>query len=125
MKPLLVALVALLAFFAPAHAAVEPPVITLWPEGVPDLKADATPEKDDNGRFSNIHHPTLTVYAPPADKANGTAIIMAAGGGYIRVAVGPNGGDITRWLNDLGVTVFVRSGAAHNTAPPNIPTAKT
>ena len=83
-------------------------VIALWPEGVPDLKADAGPERDDgNGRFSNIHQPTLTVYAPSAGKANGTAVIYAAGGGYIRVAVGAKGGEITRWLNSLGITVFV------------------
>lgn len=91
-----------------AASAAEPRVIPLWPEGVPGLKADGGAEKDDGaGRFSNIHHPSLTVYAPPADKANGTAIIYAAGGGYQRVAVGVNGGEITRWLNGLGITVVV------------------
>ncbi|MSU50327.1 MAG: alpha/beta hydrolase [Opitutus sp.] len=83
-----------------------PRVIDLWPEGVPGLKTDAGPEKEENGRFSNIHHPTLTVY-PPAGRANGTAVIYAAGGGYVRVAVGANGGEITRWLGSLGITVFV------------------
>ena len=88
-------------------SAAEPKVINIWPEGVPDLKTNATPEVENNGTFSNIHHPTLTVYAPPADKANGTAVIFCAGGGYVHVAVGPNGGAITKWLNELGVTVFV------------------
>ncbi len=97
----------LLLLLVTATYAAEPTVIDLWPEGVPDLKPNATPEKDDNGRFSNVHHPTLTVYAPPAGEANGTAIIYAAGGGYVRIAVGPNGGNITQWLNSLGVTVFV------------------
>lgn len=96
----------MVALVAPAGASA-PQVIELWPEGVPGLKADAGPEKEDNGRFSNIHYSTLVTYAPPAGKANGTAIIYAAGGGYVRVAVGANGGDITRWLNSLGVTVFV------------------
>ncbi|HVS53418.1 MAG TPA: alpha/beta hydrolase [Opitutaceae bacterium] len=105
LRPLLA--LSLLFLFAHGFAAESPRVIDLWPEGVPDLKPDGGPEKDDNGRFSNIHHPTLTVYAPPADKANGTAMVFAAGGGYIRVAVGPNGGEITRWLNSLGITVFV------------------
>ena len=45
------------------------------------------------------------MYAPEAP--NGTAVIYAAGGGYIRVAVGTNGGEITRWLNRIGITVFV------------------
>jgi acetyl esterase/lipase len=89
-------------------AAQPAPVIELWPEGVPDLKADAGPEKDlGEGRYTNIHHPTLTVFAPPAGTANGTAMIYAPGGGYVRVAAGVNGGDVTRWLNGIGVTVFM------------------
>jgi acetyl esterase/lipase len=88
-------------------SAAERPVIPLWPEGVPGLKADAGPEKDDNGRYSNIHYPSLIVHSPDPGKDNGTAVIYAAGGGYVRVAVGQNGGEITRWLNSLGITVFV------------------
>lgn len=100
------------AFFFAGLAAISfgagaAPVIDLWPEGVPDIKADAGPEQDDgNGRFTHIHHPTLTVYAPPAGHANGTAVIYAPGGGYVRVAAGVNGGEIVRWLNSLGITVF-------------------
>lgn len=104
----LVRLVALLVVLPVSRLlwAAEPPVIELWPEGVPDLKADAGPEQDDGaGRLTNIHHPTLTVFA--AEKPNGTAIIYAPGGGYIRVAGGVNGGEIARWLNGLGVTVFL------------------
>jgi acetyl esterase/lipase len=96
-----------LVFLSTAFAA-EPAVITLWPEGVPGLKPNAGPEKDDGaGRYTNIHHPTLVTYAPPAGMANGTAIIYAAGGGYQRVAAGVNGGEVTKWLNGLGVTVFM------------------
>ena len=86
-----------------------PQVIDLWPEGVPGLKPDAGPERDDgNARFTHIHHPTLTVYAPAPGRARGTAAILAPGGGYVRVAVGgPDGGGMTRWLNELGITVFL------------------
>lgn len=110
MIPRLVFLSAL--FVAPVttalFAADAAPVVELWPEGVPAIKVDAGPEQDDgNGRFTNIHRPTLTVYAPAAGTANGTAVIYAAGGGYIRVAVGAKGGEMTRWLNSLGITVFV------------------
>ena len=101
-----ISLLLLIGLISAAQSA-EPRVIDLWPEGVPDLKADAGPEREDNGRFSNIHHPTVTVYAPAEGKANGTGVIYAAGGGYVRVAIGANGGEITRWLNSLGVTVFV------------------
>ena len=87
-------------------AAAEPAVIPLWPEGVPGLKAGAGPEDDDgNGRYTHIHFPTLTVYAAP--KPAGTAVIYAPGGGYVRVAAGVNGGEIVRWLNSIGVTVFL------------------
>ena len=98
----------MLAVTVDENHSAEPRVIDLWPEGVPDLKPDAGPETDDgNGRFSHIHHPTLVVYAPPAELANGTAMIYAPGGGYVRVAAGANGGEVVRWLNSLGVTVFL------------------
>lgn len=99
-------LAVLLAALASSLPAAEPKVVDLWPEGVPDLKPDAGPEKNDGaGRFTNIHHPTLTIFAP--EHPNGTAIIYAPGGGYIRVAGGVNGGEIARWMNSLGVTVFM------------------
>ncbi len=87
--------------------AAEPRTIELWPEGVPGLKADAGPEREENGRFLNIHRPSVVVYPPPAGKAIGTAVIYAPGGGYGRVAAGTGGGEITRWLTRTGVTVFM------------------
>ncbi|MEO5960377.1 MAG: alpha/beta hydrolase [Opitutaceae bacterium] len=106
LKSPLILLSGLLA--ATVLSAAGPQVIALWPEGVPGVKAGATPEKDDGqGRYTNIHHPTLVIYAPPAGKANGTAIIYAPGGGYQRVAAGVNGGEVTTWLNSIGVTVFM------------------
>ena len=54
----------LLLLVAAALRAAEPAVIQLWPEGVPGLHADASEEKIVNGRFVNIHYPSLTVYAP-------------------------------------------------------------
>lgn len=82
--------------------------IDLWPEGVPGLRADAAPTTDDGqGRYTNIHHPQLVVYAPPAGTANGTAVIYAPGGGYQRVSAGVNGGIVTHWLHSLGITVYM------------------
>jgi acetyl esterase/lipase len=97
-----------LLLLAGTARAAEPEVMPLWPEGVPGLKADASPEKQGEGnRFTNIHHPTLLVYRPSGVPANGTAMIYAPGGGYVRVAIGGDGGGEARWLNALGVTVFV------------------
>lgn len=100
-------LTAIFLLLAGTAGAAEPTVITLWPEGVPGLHADASPEKVVNGRFVNIHYPSLTICAPDPAKANGTAVIFAAGGGYVRIAAGEDGGPETKWLNGLGVTVFL------------------
>ncbi len=88
---------------ATAHGAA-PHVIPLWPEGVPGLRSDAGPEKIVNDRVVNVHFPTLTVCAPPAGRANGTAVIYCPGGGYVRLAIGD---EEKRVLNAAGVTVFV------------------
>lgn len=81
-----------------------PQVIPLWPEGVPGLKPDASPEVEFNGRYTNIHNPTLTVYAPDVAKSAGVAIVYSPGGGYVRVS---DGRTDAQWLNSLGITVFV------------------
>lgn len=96
------------ACFASLARAAEPRLIELWPEGVPGLRADASAEREENGRFLNIHRPSLVVYPPkPGGAGIGTAVIYAPGGGYVRVAAGAGGGEITRWLNQAGVTVFL------------------
>jgi len=101
-------LVVLLAL-APAMAAgtAVPKVIPLWPEGVPGLRADAAEEKIVDGRVVGVHYPSVTMYAPDPSRTNGTAVIVCPGGGYVRLAIGDNGGADTKWLNGLGVTVFV------------------
>jgi acetyl esterase/lipase len=81
--------------------------IELWPEGVPGLRADAGPEKIDNFRGSNVHHPYVEVYPAPADKSVGTAAIICPGGGYMRLSLENEGSQIAARLNTLGVTAFV------------------
>ncbi|ATC66098.1 alpha/beta hydrolase [Nibricoccus aquaticus] len=90
-----------------ALSAEEPRVITLWPEGVPGLRADAAPEQVVNNRIVAVHYPTLTVYAPEAGKGNGTAVIFCPGGGYVRLAIREGGGYETKRLVSEGVTVFM------------------
>jgi len=94
----------LLCVFALNALPAAPLIIPLWPEGVPGLKASAGPEVEFDGRFTNIHNPTLTMYAPDIAKSSGTAVIFSPGGGYVRVG---NGKTDAEWLNSLGITVFV------------------
>jgi acetyl esterase/lipase len=89
-------------------AAGEPRVIPLWPEGVPGRKVEALPpEEFKENRFYHVHDPALIVYPPRDVPANGAAVVLIPGGGYLRIAVGEQGGAQTRWLNSLGVTVFL------------------
>jgi acetyl esterase/lipase len=95
------------SFLCTMSSAAEPTVIPLWPEGVPGLRSDASPEKDDGEYASNIHAPSLTAYSAPADKSNGTAVIICPGGGYQRFAIQKEGTEIAAWFNARGVTAFV------------------
>lgn len=58
--------------------------------------------------FSQAIRPDLTVYLPPASaKPAGTAIVIAPGGGYTRLAIDKEGHDVARWLAARGVAGIV------------------
>lgn len=57
--------------------------------------------------YSLVNRPTLTVYRPPAGTANGTAVIVCPGGGYVHLAMTHEGTDVCKWLNGLGITAFL------------------
>jgi acetyl esterase/lipase len=98
---------------APSYGAPEgrrldnPKLIELWPEGVPGPIVPAAPEGVEGGHVVRVSVPTLNVFAPPAGKANGAAAIVCPGGGYMVLALDKEGAELTKWLNDLGVTVFL------------------
>ncbi len=50
--------------------------------------------------------PTITLYRPAAEKANGAAVVVCPGGGYGGLA-DHEGKPIAEWLNSVGVTAFV------------------
>ena len=87
--------------------AADAKTVELWPEGVPGLRTDATPEKIENARASNIHHPYFTVFPAAADKAVGTAVMICPGGGYVRLSIENEGSLLAERLNAIGVTAFV------------------
>ena len=86
--------------------AAAPAVVTLWPEGVPGPKAIGA-ERLAAGKISNVSEPTLTVYGPAVDKANGAAVIICPGGGYTSLSTEREGVQYANWLGTLGVTSFV------------------
>ncbi|HTQ66372.1 MAG TPA: alpha/beta hydrolase [Puia sp.] len=57
--------------------------------------------------ISKVTQPTLTIFLPPKEKANGTAVVICPGGGYSIVAAGHEGYDVAKKLNEWGVAAFV------------------
>ncbi len=74
----------------------KPKVELLWPSGAPGAVGNEERDK-----------PSLTIYLPPADKANGTAVVVCPGGGYGALATGHEGKDPAEWLNRHGIAAFV------------------
>jgi acetyl esterase/lipase len=110
MIPALVLTIALGAAVGQAPAAAashQPQIITLWPEGVPNAQPNGGVEREVDERVYNVQNPTLTAFPAPKETANGTAIIVCPGGGYVRLAIAKEGTGLAKMLNDLGVSVFV------------------
>ena len=70
---------------------------------------DEEKSESDGGilRVSKIKTPTLTAYLPPADKANGTAVVICPGGGYSIVAIDHEGFKVAEKFNQMGIAAFV------------------
>jgi acetyl esterase/lipase len=53
------------------------------------------------------NRPSIDVYLPPEDKANGTGVVVCPGGGYAFLALDHEGKQVADWLNARGVAAFV------------------
>jgi acetyl esterase/lipase len=82
-------------------------LVPIWPEGVPDRRPDAGPERIENDRVHNVHDPTLAWYPPPAGTATRTGVVVCPGGGYALLAVNNEASGVTHFLTGIGVTAFV------------------
>jgi acetyl esterase/lipase len=74
----------------------KPALQPLWPGDAPGAKG-----KD------ALDVPGYLLYPAPADKANGTAIVVCPGGGYGALAMDHEGYQIAAWLNSAGVTAVI------------------
>ena len=102
--------VLLLSFAGTIHA--QQPVISLYSGVAPGSENAKQKEAsfvnaDKQTRIRNVTQPTLTAYLPEKSNANGTAIIIAPGGGFMHLAMDKEGADLARWLQAKGVTAFV------------------
>lgn len=54
----------------------------------------------------NVNDPSITVFLPPKDKANGTAVVIAPGGGFRELVFNAEGVQAAQFLNSIGVAAF-------------------
>lgn len=112
------ALVAALAFAAsafaqdgtihPLDAPAEPGAIVLGTGGVKDQPAKESWFRQwGEPMVRNVSEATLTPFLPDPAKANGTAVIVAPGGGFRWLSINNEGWKIAKALNEQGVTAFV------------------
>jgi len=102
----------LLIFLTAAITGFSQQEIPLYPDKIPNSKDVSNEEelvynKEVDTLAYKVSHPTLTIFLPPAEKANGTAVIICPGGGYHVLLMTREGCDIARAFNKLGVAAFV------------------
>jgi acetyl esterase/lipase len=80
-------------------------VIALWPAAPPDGSGPSEPEHvSAKGAVTDISKPRLVAYRP--SQPNGAAVVVIAGGGYVRIEAGPESTPACQWLRSIGVTAF-------------------
>ncbi|PPL02811.1 alpha/beta hydrolase [Parapedobacter indicus] len=84
----------------------------LYEGAVPNSKPTADRERDEPNAAVDtltfqVSVPSLTVFLPPPDKANGTAVIICPGGGYHVLLTKREGSDVAKAFNELGIAAFV------------------
>jgi acetyl esterase/lipase len=78
-------------------------VLQLWPGIAPGAEKWAQQQFADE----SLVRPTLTLFLPPKEKANGAAVLILPGGGYANCMFTYEGYDIARWFNERGIAGFV------------------
>ena len=94
-----------------ASDTAEPKTELLWPRGAPGAMGAQHKDK-----------PTIAIWLPETEKANGAAVLVFPGGGYDFVAMDHEGKQIAQWLTANGIAAFVveyrhRSGGYGHPAP--------
>ncbi|MBS1947773.1 MAG: alpha/beta hydrolase [Bacteroidetes bacterium] len=94
--------------FNALHAQDSIQVIHLWEQGAPGFeKLKDEPELAKDWWVRNINNPSVTVYPAPKDIATGCAVIVCPGGGFLNIVYNAEGRGPAKFLNSLGITVFV------------------
>jgi endo-1,4-beta-xylanase len=88
--------------------------VRLWPNGAPGSEGVKAPEVFESSpasklpnRFTVVHYPSIYVFLPPKERANGLAVVIAPGGGHSQLVIDKEGWEVADWLNENGIAAFV------------------
>lgn len=112
MKHLLLSLFLLSSVTPCLYAQKKPMEIPLYPNNnipgnLPGPDEETTSSEGGIVRVNKIRTPTLKVYLPAKEKANGAAVVICPGGGYSIVAIDHEGYKVAEKFNEMGVAAFV------------------
>jgi acetyl esterase/lipase len=83
-------------------------VIPLWKNGAPGFEEKKNePEQAQDYWVKNINNPSVTVFFPPREIDNHTAILICPGGGFRLLVFKSEGIDPAKFLNKLGITAII------------------
>ncbi len=100
----------------PLEAPPEPNAIPLGTGGVDDQPAPETWFRQWGDPMArNISTATLTPFLPEPGKANGAAVIVAPGGGFMWLSMGNEGWEVAEALAKQGIAAFVLKYRLHPT----------
>jgi acetyl esterase/lipase len=111
MKALILRTLCAVLFAASLAAAQD--VIPLYQGTPPGSTPETYPEKEYFSKIwntevvANVTKPSLTVFKPAPELKNGTAIVIAPGGGFMALSITSEGNDVAKYLAAKGITAFV------------------
>jgi acetyl esterase/lipase len=90
-------------------APAESGAIPLYGEATPGSASSENWSLFDDKHYvvRNVTRPTLTAFLPDPAKATGAAVVVAPGGAFMLLAIGPEGWEVGKRLADRGVAAFV------------------
>ena len=91
----------------PSAAPEEPGAIALYPDSPATAPTEQWVRFGTDYAVRNVTRPTLTPFLPKPGRANGAAVIVAPGGGFMLLAMDLEGWSVARALAERGVTAFV------------------
>jgi acetyl esterase/lipase len=88
---------------------------TITPLGVPEIRE--RPDKMGDTMIRNVSEPTLELFRPALGHANGTAVIVAPGGGFVGLGYDAGGTAVASLLAQRGITALVLKYRTIQSAP--------